>query len=304
MAKIVCMIQVKYRGRLGNNMFQYALGRYLAEEMRYKLSADPLPFARTKEVVFGQSYENPVELLENQLCDITAIASNPVNRKVILDGFFQQSRYYLPFMDRIRKWFYIPLETPKELADVNDLDLFISVRLGDYFNPFQVNNCFVSLTHQFYETAIEMASPRKVFIGTDEPGHPFLDSFKKYNPVILVWKQEEKAMLDLFSAQHFNKIAISCSTFSWWSAVLSDASEIYFPIDEDGIWSMHYNDLTYPKKNIQTAIDLRIDDPRFIYFYNCPTVKTNRISPGAVRFSTREPNIIPFHQRSNAFWYD
>jgi hypothetical protein len=285
-------------------MFQYALGRYLAEEMCYKLSAGPLPFTRTNESISGQSYESPVELLDNQLCDIPAILSNPANRNVILDGFFQQSRYYLPFMDRIRKWFSIPLETPKELAGVNDLDLLLSVRLGDYFNPLQVDRRFVSLTHQFYETAIEMASPRKIFIATDEPDHPFLDRFNKYNPVIFVWKQANKAILDLFSAQHFNKIAISCSTFSWWSAVLSDASEIYFPIDEDGIWSTRYNDLATPKKNIRTAIDLRIDDPRFIYFYNCPTVKTNRISPGALAFSTRESTLMPFHQHSKAFWYD
>ena len=31
------MIEVKYLGTLGNNMFQYALGRILAEEMWYEL---------------------------------------------------------------------------------------------------------------------------------------------------------------------------------------------------------------------------------------------------------------------------
>jgi hypothetical protein len=298
------MIQVKYNGRLGNNMFQYALGRYLAENMGYTLSADPLPFARTNEIVSGQSYEEPLEILEKQTCDVPAILANPSKRKVVLDGYFQHSQYYLHFMSKIRGWFTNPLETPKELANVNDSDLLIMVRLGDYFNPLQPNSLFASLTHQFYEMSIEMASPRRIYIVTDEPDHPYLTEFKRFSPVILIWKHGDKPILDLFSAQHFKKVAMSCSTFAWWAVMLSDATEIYFPIDEDGIWSVQRNDLASQKKQVQTAIDLRIDDPRFTYFYNCPTVKTNRVSPGVAALSARQSVLSSFHLRSNAFWYD
>jgi hypothetical protein len=297
------MIQVNYRGRLGNNMFQYALGRRLAEAMGYKLSADPLPFAKTIEGIFGQSYEEPIELFDNQVCDIGAVLANPTKRKIVLDGFFQQSQYYTPHMSKIREWFSDPRPMPKELSEVCSSDLLIYIRLGDYFFPnININRTFVSLTHQFYESAIEMSSPRRIYIASDGPDHPFLATFNKYKPTILKWKQDEKAILDLISARCFNKIAISCSSFTWWAMMLSEASQIFFPIDEDGIWSMRYNDLTWPKNGNPGSIDLRIDEPRFTYIYNCPTIKTNRLSHGVVPLPA-ESSLSPFHRCSKAFWY-
>jgi hypothetical protein len=293
------MVKVQYIGRLGNNMFQYALGRYLAEEMGYKLSAEPLPFHKTTEDVPGRSYNEPVKVLNGQLCDIPAVLADKTHGSIILAGWFQQSRYYMPFLDRIRRWYSIDIDKPSQMIDIDDLDLLLSIRLGDYFLPFRW-----SLTHQFYETAIEMAAPRKIYIATDEPGHPFLDKFKKHSPTLLVWKREQKPVMDMFSARHFKKIALSCSTFSWWSAFLSEATEIYFPIDEDGLWSMCHRAPESLTTNVITSIDLRLDSPRFIYFYNCPTVNTNRFSPAIVPLTVARPEIALFHQRSKAFWYD
>jgi hypothetical protein len=292
------VIQVKYKGRLGNNMFQYALGRYLAEELSYTLIADPISFfENTSERIYGRSYETPVELFENQLCDIPNILENPKDRKIILEGWFQQSRYYLPMMNRIHKWFAFNLDTPPELAEIEDSDLLIYIRLGDYFSNQH------SLTSEFYEKIIEIAAPRKIFIITDRPNHPFIGTFQKFNPCFLAWSREDKVMLDLFSAQKFSKIAISCSTFSWWAALLSNASKIYFPIDEDGIWNMCHKEPSSLQQNIPSSIDLRIDDSKFIYFYNCPTIKTNRLSSRMVGLSTVRPDLKPFHKSSEAFWF-
>ena len=42
------MIDVKYNGGLGNNLFQYCFGRILAERLGYALAAPPIPgFAGT-----------------------------------------------------------------------------------------------------------------------------------------------------------------------------------------------------------------------------------------------------------------
>jgi hypothetical protein len=283
-------------------MFQYALGRYLAETMNYKLSVDPLPFAKTREIVSGQSFEEPVELFDNQVCDIEAVLANPKKRKIVLNGYFQQSQYFVPHINKIREWFRLSLPMPSELADVTSSDLLIYIRLGDYFFP-RINHTVASLTHQFYETVIEISSPRRVFIASDETNHPFLDKFNKYRAIVLKWREGDKAILDLLSARYFNKIAISCSTFAWWAMMLSDASEIFFPIDEDGLWSIHSNDLTWPKNGNPGSIDLRIDAPRFAYFYNCPTIKTNRLSSGVAALSGKESALLPFHRNSKAFWF-
>jgi hypothetical protein len=48
------MIEVRYKGRLGNNMFQYCLGRILAEGLGFALKADPIPaFPSTAQYVDG-----------------------------------------------------------------------------------------------------------------------------------------------------------------------------------------------------------------------------------------------------------
>jgi hypothetical protein len=282
------MVKVIYRGRLGNHMFQYALGRYLAEKMSYKLVAEPLPFLKTHEKVVGHSYSHPLEILEGQFCDIPKILANPQSRSIILNGYFQKSQYYIPILDRIKAWYAIDFKTPRELSDVQDSDLLLYIRLGDYFSPMKI-----SLTKIFYETAIEMAAPRKLFIATDGPTHPFINEFKKYKATVLTWKPEGKIMMDFLTARLFNKIAISCSTFSWWAAILSNASEIYFPIDdENGMW-----------RNCK-SIDLRIDDKRFVYFYNCPTIKSIRNPSQIVALNIAAPHLVNHHKHSKAFWCD
>ena len=68
------MIEVKYLGTLGNNMFQYALGRILAEEMGYEFSAEPIygenfllregeGFKNTIEKVEGKSYDSSIQVV-------------------------------------------------------------------------------------------------------------------------------------------------------------------------------------------------------------------------------------------------
>jgi hypothetical protein len=284
------MVNIKYNGRLGNRMFQYALGRYLATEMGYCLNAAPLPFLATRDKISGNEFTYPEQVLYGQFCNVPAILKDKTSRAIILDGYFQQSRMYLPFMDRIIVWFKMDDIRAQECSAATDSDLLVYIRLGDYYRDGH------SLNNQFYEKVIEIASPRKIFIATDEPGHPFLNQFSKYKPTILLGTR--RPIEDLAIAKLFNKIAISCSTFSWWAAILSNASQVYFPIDEVGHWS---------RCNHQTiemdSIDLRVDDPRFIYFYNCPTIKSNRISPNCLPLSDAVPFMMCRHLKSRAYWF-
>jgi hypothetical protein len=280
------MIKVIYKDRLGNNMFQYALGRILAEEMEYELVARPLVFPFTHQRISGVSHQQPIERLHPHYCDIPKIIGNREPRKIHLEGFFQHSQYYLPYFDKIKKWFQFPLQVIPSY-NVKDSDILIYIRLGDYFSKGRH-----SITHQFYEDIIEMSSPDKVFIATEDPSHSFLKRFKKYNPTYL----HGTPILDLLSAQLFKKIVMSSSTFAWWAAVLSNATEIYFPIAEDHFWSRCY-------KCTRPSIDLRIDESRYIYFYNCPTVRTWRISPNLLPLYEINSQVGDFHKKSRAFWY-
>jgi hypothetical protein len=284
------MIQVNYRERLGNNMFQYALGRILAESMGYELVAGALPFPATHERVAGESYTEPVEK-KRFIEDIAAVVSNPKKRKVILEGFFQQSSYYLPHIEKIKKWFAFPENYWKEackndFADIGPSDVLMYLRLGDYYSK------GYTLTRQFYLDALAMSRPRRLFIVTENPSHVFLEDFKKYNPTYI----SGTPIADMSVGRLFNKIIISASTFALWAAILSDATEIYFPLGRDSHWTTSYSD-------IKPMVDLRNDHSRFIYFYNCPTIKKNDVSPKLTPLAEINPTLNKFHTNSKAFWY-
>ena len=51
-----------------------------------------------------------------------------------------------------------------------------------------------------------------------------LPFFQKYNPI---WINNEDSIQDFNIIRKFDKILITASTFGWWAAFLSDASEIY-----------------------------------------------------------------------------
>src|ERR1035438_1269247 len=137
-----------------------------------------------------------------------------------------------------------------------------------------------------------MAGGRRLFIATERANHRYLERFSKYAPIYLCGTPVE----DLICAQLFTKIIISSSTFAWWAAVLSNASTVYFPIADDHLWGLCY-------KQAWPNIDLRIDDPRFIYFYNCPTIKNWRVSSKLSPLVDVNPKVASFHRHSKAFWY-
>ncbi len=285
------MVEVIYKDRLGNRMFQYALGRILAEELGYELLAEPLYFNPTKEVVSGKIYNEPSRIFSNQECNVKSILDDRRHEKIILNGWFQRSEYYLPYWAKIKSWYQFSSEQFKmknlHLRSFDDQDVLIYIRLGDYYSVYRW-----ALNTQFYEAALEMANPGNVYIITEDVTHPYLNYFAKYDPTYLIGDP----LSHMSCAMYFKKVIISCSTFSWWGAMLSDATEIYFPLDEDGVWS------SWNKKD-DNRLDLRIDDDRITYFYNCPTIASTRTTKGLVPLSEILPDDATFHKRSQAFCF-
>jgi hypothetical protein len=291
------MIKVRSWGRLGNNLFQYALGRFLAEEMGYELSAAPLPFPATHPRVSGQSFREPRQVIGPYYIDVPTVLADKTDRAIVLEGWFQHYKYYAPFWERICQWFHLPTSLCR-LRDVHSDDAIIYIRLGDY------SQVGMNLDYSFYNHAIHLAKPRRLFIVTEDKNHPFLHQFSAYSPTII----SGNPWSDLGLARCFKKIVLSCSTFSWWAAMLADPEEVYFPIAEAGHWSPqrmhspHYDQ------------DLRIDDPRFVYFYNCPIKSSNRPVTDPTQLSLAHPDgpelqsfvqhALEFHRASKAYWLE
>lgn len=293
------MVKVNYNGRLGNMMFQYALGRIFAEELGLQLEAIHLPFPHTEIDIQGKVYSEEGYCFKGNKCDYDHILNDKPQKKIILDGYFQQSSYYIPFWDRIKTWYTFPIEELKQsnsaLRKINDRDIVIYIRLSDYISVYKW-----AVTAQFYHTVLEMATYRNVYIVTELAEDPFLKEFKKYKPTYLM----ADPITQLFCGCLFDKIVMSCSTFAWWGAMLSEASEVYFPIDEDGVWCDCYRDKISSDEHLyRQNLDLRVDESRFTYFYRCPTVKTYRKSAGLTTLDQQIPEATNFHKHSKAFCF-
>ena len=109
------MIDVRYRDRLGNRMFEYCLGRILAEKLDFALQADALPgFPNTGQKIAGLSFEEPEQLLSGHKINWDEVRADRSHRRIVLDGWFQRYEYYRPWRREIQKWLAIDpaVQTP------------------------------------------------------------------------------------------------------------------------------------------------------------------------------------------------
>jgi hypothetical protein len=122
---------------------------------------------------------------------------------------------------------------------------------------------------EYYKKALSMTQFKQLYICTDEPFHPYLQQFAPYNPIIkstqsfmsyfptTSWDDVTKMNIGDFTFMaSFKKIIISYSTYAWWAAYLSNATEIYAPWSKTG--NTHYGKVNEPRYTyIDTDIVLR-----------------------------------------------
>ncbi len=192
------MIIVKLNGGLGNQMFQYALGRHLAIKHNtqlkinvsvfetYKLHKYSLsPFLIEEEFVSSEEVE---KLRTNDLSFIDKISSvlllKSNDKKILfvkeesysfdpsilelsgnlcLEGYWQNERYFFEVEDVIRQEFTVrdqQLGKDKELAREIQLSDSISlhVRRGDYVTDSNTNQVHGTCDMEYYHSAIEVIS--------------------------------------------------------------------------------------------------------------------------------------------------
>lgn len=241
------MVEVIYDGNLGNNLFQYCFGRILAQKLGYTLKALPIEgFSGTREEVMGKNYSGHGKIfLKGQKVDLSFLEKENLESHIILTGYFQRYEYYKDYRNEIQNWLRLD---DYLINDITENDLVIGIRRGKDYIPQH------GLPISYYEKAIHATDFNKMFICSNTSDN-FTEYFrKKYNAVV----RPPGAIDNIIFIKQFNKIIISNSTFLWWAAYLSDASEIYFPRPQNGFWS--------PNESISKNIDLEVpEDSRYIY---------------------------------------
>jgi len=219
------MIKVNFLGRLGNNMFEYCLGRILAEQLECGLVSPTIQgFIGTENINSEKgSRDEPAIQLTGHVIDLDAVINNCNNKNIVLSGYFQRYEYYKNHKDKIREWMHID---DYDVGQTNN-DIIAHVRLGDDITYFHPEHPYI-MPMDYYDKILENVSFDRLYICSEPEtiDSEHIKKFDKYDPIIL----HGDTLEDFRAIKSFNKIIVPQSTFSWWAAFLSNASEIFMPI--------------------------------------------------------------------------
>jgi len=267
------MIKVSYKGRLGNNLFQYSTGRVLAKRYGYHLSASPVKgFLNTKEEIDGLKFTTPSTKLRYNKVDLNNLDKKVKNTEglhILLRGTFSYYPVLVPHKNEILKWFDFDLIDLKSfenrfkvfknnnyetipVENINNNDVLLHIRLGDLLKD-KVKSVTRALYFDYYKIVLERIKFDRLFIISDSIESEYVKEFNNYNPICLF---DTNAVDTLKFYKSFSRIIMSRSSYAWWGAWLSNAEEIYFPIPENDLWGVN---------NIKTDVDLRVNESRYIY---------------------------------------
>lgn len=238
------MINIHPKGRLGNLMFQYALGRIIAEHKDYAMDME-LPFDNAKKLS-GKHVRTPVDKLTEHRIDLQAILADKSHRRIFLQGFFQRVEYYEPYKEQIREWFKIKENYRKPGFN----DLVLHVRGGDLYNK-GGNTQHTPLPYSYYKQVIDLVPYNKLFIVTERPEDIVVQKIHKEHKSEIISQTVEK---DYYFMLHARHLALSICTIAWWAGWLGEAT-VHFPLT--GYW--------HPS-SIRNEINLLVDGNRYKYY--------------------------------------
>lgn len=230
----------RYRGRLGNHMFQRACAEILAK----KMNTGVVDYKRKHELDRIIPEENKLkEPMDREVTEVKEFWSklnyfkyynDPELPDLRLNGYFQRSWIYLPHRPFLKNYFQIP----KANSDhVNVDSVAVLVRRGDLVYMDKYNEHLIPL--EYYVHCIDTYyAGSDIHIYTDTVDNDDVVYLKnKYNGVV-----SGRPMLeDLSLITKYDNIIGGCGTFHWWGAFLSSAKNIYFPIQPTG-WNHRIRD--------------------------------------------------------------
>jgi hypothetical protein len=221
------MITVELLGRLGNQMFQYAVCRTIAEKngysfhIPYDLSInDGHNISNYFSVDMGSS---DGEIIYKFSEDARIQKFNPeifnIPDGTLIWGFYQTDKYFKENESNVKSWFKVDLDEKTEsiLNLYNKEDYcFIHFRGTDY-KQFDSGSRF--LPKKYFEDAKNLVKKKKsdikFIVITDD-----IEEAKNYFPED---KSISNEMMVDFKLLYYSKYCIiPNSTFSWWAAWLSD----------------------------------------------------------------------------------
>ena len=254
------MIIVRLRGGLGNQLFQYAAGKALADHHRTELGLDLYTYSKhpyrkyelanfrieakeaTRKEVHHFTGSNPIirylNKRENYL-HCPGVFAQPhyhyyedflaLPGDMYLSGYWQSEKYFSAASAAIRNLFrpVQPLDNKNEqlkLVMQSEDSVSVHVRRGDYASQASYTSFFGLLEKDYYDKAINLVQSRnnnpKFYFFSDNPAW-CKETFKDLNADFIDHNSGDEAYKDLLLMSSCRHNIIANSTFSWWSAWLN-----------------------------------------------------------------------------------
>lgn len=183
------MVSIKYEGRFGNNLFQFATAKVIADKLELNIS-------------------NP---LDTKILPHENVFPPDTGDDIHFNGFFQTQK----IINQFSELNFLKIENREET--------FVHARLGDLLEPHAKDgNRFVS--QEYYEQSLQNSIGG--YISSDSPDHHIVQNLIKKYELKLFNESPENTII--FAAGCSKKI-LSLGTFSWWIGYLGNQKEVICP---------------------------------------------------------------------------
>jgi len=246
-------------GRLGNQMFQYAALRGIAENRGYNFclpihqnEIDDGIGNKLKTEIFLPFKMESINSLNIQFID----EDRPVVSEsgfefdenlfnncpdwVSLFGYFQSEKYFKHIESQIRDDFTFKdeiLNPCKEMISQIDNPVALHIRRGDYLNN---SNNHHNLNLDYYKEALDHFDPDLcVIVFSDDPS--WCKEQKLFSSDRFFVSEDNNQYIDLCLMSLCKYHIIANSTFSWWGAWLANSQKVIAPEKWFGPNNSHLN---------------------------------------------------------------
>lgn len=222
-------------GGIGNQMFQYAAARAVAERTDQEIKLDISAykqnnlrhyslshfnirenFAELKDFFWLKLYKEPHFEFDPQTLNI--------GKDVYMQGYFQSEKYFKDIEGLIRKDFTFRGDVRRKIQDANSVN--VHIRRGDYVSNPKTNVHHGICPMGYYRKAISLIANRikdpHFFVFSDDINWA-KDNFHFEYPITFVAGNEDWEDMQLMT--HCKHHIIANSAFSWWGAWLSPFPE-------------------------------------------------------------------------------